>query len=79
MFILDEEELERLTGFTRKAAQVRALNQMGVPHRVRLDGQPIVTADAVNAFIGVISTPVLLPAEPKLNFAALNKPPKKCT
>lgn len=40
--ILVGEELEKLTGCKRATAQVRALNQMGIPHRIRPDGWPVV-------------------------------------
>jgi hypothetical protein len=39
---LDRAELKALTGRSRPGAQRRALAAMGVPHRVRPDGQPVV-------------------------------------
>lgn len=52
MFILDEEELFKLTGKRRKPDQCKALRAMGVPHRVRIDGAPIVTREGVNQYCG---------------------------
>lgn len=53
MFILTPDELVLLTGKKQPGAQVRALAQMGVPHKVRPDGSPVVTTDCVNVYIGV--------------------------
>lgn len=53
MFILDASELELLTGKKQPVAQAKALKAMGVPHRVRLDGSPVVTTDCVNEYLGV--------------------------
>lgn len=39
---LTREELAALTGRTRASAQIRALRAMGVQHRVRPDGKPVV-------------------------------------
>lgn len=39
---LHAAELEFLTGKVRKAAQIKILQQMGIDHRVRPDGFPLV-------------------------------------
>lgn len=72
MFILDAEELQRLTGYGRKAEQCKALKAMGVPHRVRLDGHPIVTREAVNEYIGVSSGAKPEPEKFSINMAAIS-------
>lgn len=56
MFILDEEELIKLTGKKRRPDQCKALRTMGVPHRIRIDGTPIVTREAVNEYCGADAT-----------------------
>ncbi len=55
MLILDAAELEKLTGETTPGMQCKRLKQMGVTHRVRIDGYPIVTDEALKAFMGVSS------------------------
>lgn len=45
MSFLTDASLRHLTGYQRYSAQVRALRQMGIPHRVRPDGRPIVLAE----------------------------------
>lgn len=55
MFILDEDELRKLTGKIRREKQCEALREMGVPFAVRMDGKPIVTADAVRSMTGEAS------------------------
>jgi hypothetical protein len=42
MIVLTKEELGELTGKERPSAQVRALGRMGIPHRTRPDGSPVV-------------------------------------
>ena len=39
---LSKEELAALTGKERPKAQARALTRMGIPHRTRPDGSPVV-------------------------------------
>lgn len=41
MFLTDDE-IKGLTGKVHRQAQVKALNFMGIPHRVRPDGKPMV-------------------------------------
>lgn len=41
--LLDSEEIEELTGRTRRGAQVRVLRAMGIEHRVRPDGSVAVS------------------------------------
>ncbi|MCB1725746.1 MAG: DUF4224 domain-containing protein [Chromatiales bacterium] len=40
--LLTREQLEILTGYKQKSAQVRALRRMGVKHVIRPDGRPVV-------------------------------------
>jgi len=42
MTLLTKEELAELTGRERPSAQARALVRMGIPHRTRPDGSPVV-------------------------------------
>lgn len=44
---LDTEELQALTGRARKAAQIAALRDMGVPFLVNACGRPVVTRSAI--------------------------------
>lgn len=53
MFILDDDELQRLTGKSQKRSQVKQLRLMGVRFAERLDGYPIVTKDAVLEYTGM--------------------------
>lgn len=53
MFILDDEELQRLTGKSQKRSQVKQLRLMGVRFAERIDGHPIVTKDAVLEYTGM--------------------------
>ncbi len=53
MLILDKTELVKLTGYIKKGKQCQVLREMGVPFAIRMDGQPIVTADAVHEFTGL--------------------------
>ena len=46
---LTRDELAALTGRTRSSAQIRALRAMGVQHRVRPDGRPVVLWTDVQA------------------------------
>nr|VFK14564.1 MAG: protein of unknown function (DUF4224) [Candidatus Kentron sp. LFY] len=45
---LNESELRRLTGKVRYTAQIRALRWMGIEHRIRPDGRPIVLRSQVD-------------------------------
>ena len=69
MFILDDDELQRLTGKQQNNAMLKQLRQMGVRHAQRLDGWPIVTKDAVLEYTGVtLGAPV--EARATLNLSA---------
>ncbi|WP_079219369.1 DUF4224 domain-containing protein [Herbaspirillum robiniae] len=56
MFLTDQE-LIALTGKERPRAQQKALNQMGIPYRVRADGHTLVLDEAVQRHFSI--------AEPK--------------
>lgn len=60
MRLLTTKELENLTGYRQKAAQVRWLQKNGVRHYVRADGHPNVTE-------GALDTPVTSRSGPKLD------------
>ncbi len=56
MFILNDNELKRLTGKIQKGPQCKALRLMGVAYGERLDGWPVVTREAVLNYTGVGKT-----------------------
>jgi len=45
---LTHEQIVEMTGYRRKALQVQALAEMGVPHIVRRDGSPFVSRAVLN-------------------------------
>jgi len=45
---LDDEELARLTGFSRKTRQVQQLRMMGIPFYVNAAGRAVVTRSVVD-------------------------------
>lgn len=49
---LSREELEKLTGYKNPGAQGRALNTMGIEHKVRPDGAVIVLRSHLEAILG---------------------------
>lgn len=53
MFILDDNEIKRLTGVAQKRRQCSALRKMGIKFAQRLDGSPVVTKDAVLEYTGM--------------------------
>lgn len=54
---LTPEELVELTHRQRPAAQIRALRAMGIEHRVRPDGKPVVLRAHVEALLGAAKPP----------------------
>lgn len=52
MDFLTREQLELLTGFKLKSAQVRGLRRMGIEHKVRPDGFPIVSTTHIEKLLG---------------------------
>ena len=46
---LSPEEVHALTGYRQRPAQVRALAKMGITHRVRPDGSPVVCKEALTS------------------------------
>lgn len=48
---LTGEELTLLTGKKRRSAQATALNMMGIEHRIRPDGMPIVSRSHVETML----------------------------
>ncbi|MCC7305892.1 MAG: DUF4224 domain-containing protein [Alphaproteobacteria bacterium] len=54
---LTPEEIEELTGKVRRPAQIRALRFMGIEHKIRADGAPIVLrAHIEKSFDGITET-----------------------
>ena len=49
---LTPEELQELTGRKRASAQIRALRAIGVEHKIRPDGHPVVLRAHVEALLG---------------------------
>ena len=49
---LTKEELQALTGRQRRDAQVAALRQMGIEHKIRPDGSPAVLRAHVEELLG---------------------------
>lgn len=49
--LLTEDELILLTGRRRPSAQIRALRNMGIEHRVRPDGTPAVSRAHVESLL----------------------------
>lgn len=49
MLLLTSQQIEQLTGYKQKAAQVRWLQKNGLRHYVRADGHPNVPASALDA------------------------------
>ncbi|MCI1005191.1 DUF4224 domain-containing protein [Herbaspirillum sp. C7C8] len=53
---LTEEELLELTGKQRPRSQQKALNQMGIPFRVRADGKTLVHRETILQLFSVKQT-----------------------
>lgn len=67
---LTPEEINDLTGRSRRDAQARALNAMGITHRARPDGSLVVSRDHVDRLLGGLSRTTLQGhAEPNWNAA----------
>ena len=62
---LTPEQIQTLTKKRRWTAQARALQAMGIPHRLRVDGSPVVTVAAVEPRAAVTMRP-----EPRLRLPA---------
>lgn len=48
------EEIERLTGYKRKAQQCDMLDKLNVPYRVNARGEPIVSVAFINGVSKVV-------------------------
>jgi len=46
--ILDNEKLTELTGYTRNDYRIKELNFLGINHKVRSDGFPVVLENALD-------------------------------
>ena len=67
---LSSDELADLTGKTRSAAQIRALRSMGIEHRIRADGKPVVLREHVEQLLGAKKAPVRKPKSGQPNWSA---------
>lgn len=47
MMFLSPDELQELTGKTRRPSQASVLNAMGIPHKIRPDGAVLVLKSAI--------------------------------
>lgn len=52
MLFLTRNELIELTGYKRSGAQLRALRQMGIEHRIRPDGAILVLRSHIESLLG---------------------------
>lgn len=68
--ILSHEELSALTGRRRYRAQARALARMGITHRLRPDGFPIVSRAHFEQSMGLSPPPSERAVEP--NWSAFD-------
>lgn len=50
--LLTQPEIESLTGFVLKSKQVQELRRLGIEHRVRSDGMPLVSRRAFERAMG---------------------------
>lgn len=65
---LNQEEIERLTGYIKPKCQCEHLKKNGTPFKVDAFGKPLVLKDYVNQMLGGIKKPRV--SQP--NFDALN-------
>lgn len=63
---LDNEDIERLTGYKRKAQQCEQLRRQGIPFRTNARGEPIVSVAYIN---GITKQPEKQGWQPKLKLA----------
>jgi hypothetical protein len=52
MIFLDQSEIEALTGKVRRPAQEKALNSMGIEHKIRPDGKIVVLRSHIETTLG---------------------------
>lgn len=69
---LTPEELVKLTGRHRRDSQVRALNFMGIEHRIRPDGKVVVLRRHVEEMLGLKPDKEVKPKSVEPNWDALN-------
>jgi hypothetical protein len=55
---LAREEIHGLTNKVKQSAQIRALNSMGIEHRVRPDGSVAILRDHISKVFGGVSDSV---------------------
>lgn len=72
---LSNEELKALTGKQRKSAQVSALETLGISHKVRPDGAPLVLRAHIEMIMGgTDATTAKAKKKPTPNWSALDVP-----
>lgn len=69
MIFLTSTEIQELTGRSRRDAQARALNAMGITHRTRPDGSLVVSRDHVDRLLGGVARTTVPNPEPNWNAA----------
>ncbi|MHB1176518.1 MAG: DUF4224 domain-containing protein [Sulfuriferula sp.] len=69
--ILTSEELQQLTGRTRRDAQARVLRHMGIEHRVRPDGSIVVLRAHAEQVLGAGKTKAATEKDFEPNWAAI--------
>lgn len=69
---LTGEELAQLTGKKRRSAQVEALRMMGIEHKVRPDGMPVVSRHHIEDILdGRIQTGIESKRDVQPDFGAM--------
>ena len=69
--VLTSDELRQITGRKQHRAQVQVLRELGIPYKVRADGQPIVARHAWFQSMGSRSVTPHDPSE-KPDFSVFN-------
>lgn len=66
---LSRDEVERLTGKKRRPSQVKALNTMGITHKVRPDGEVLVLSSHVE---NVLDGTKAIPKEQRPDWSSMD-------
>lgn len=68
---LEPEQLQRLTGYKNRTSQRKALNEMGITHKVNAAGDIIVLESHINKLLDGYHDPAKNNQVPKLDFSGL--------
>ena len=68
---LEPEQLQRLTGYKTRIAQIKALNEMGITHKVNAAGDIIVLESHIKKLLDGFIYPAKNEQSPKPNFNGL--------